>query len=295
MAAPTPVTDGERVYALFASGDLAALDAEGNLVWYRALARDYPTVGNNVGMAASPIVWQELLIVPMENPGESFVAGLDKLTGQNRWKVARERGLNWVTPILFQRGGRTELLLQCSSSITAHNPQTGEKGWCCDCGELANIPTPTTDGRLVLLPGSGPGLRALRPSEDNANPEVVWQAKKLNHGYASPVYYREHVYNVTGANIATCVNVADGKLVWQSQRLQGPFSASPVVADGKMYVVNEEGVTTVLQLGAKPTVLAVNALNEPMLATPALAGGTIFLRSNAHLFCIAEKKETNGK
>jgi outer membrane protein assembly factor BamB len=295
MAAPTPVSDGERVYALFATGDVVALDAKGNLLWYRALARDYPTLGNNVGLAASPILWKDVLILPMDNPGESFVAGLDKWTGRNRWKVPRERGLNWVSPLLIHQAGRTELLLQGSASITAYNPQTGDKGWSCDFEGLSNIPTPATDGRLLLLPGSGPWFVALRPSEEKARPELVWKAKKLNHGFTSPVYYRNRVYNVTSANLVSCVNINDGNLVWQSQRLQGPFSASPVVADGKMYLVSEEGVTTVLQLGDKPTVLATNALKEPMLATPALAGGAIFLRSNAHLYCIAEKNKTQGK
>jgi outer membrane protein assembly factor BamB len=295
MAAPTPVSDGERVYALFATGDLGALDAQGNLLWYRALGRDYPTLGNNVGMAASPILWKDTLILPMDNPGESFAAGLDKFTGRNRWKVERDRGLNWVTPLLFQRGDRTEMLLPFANAATAYNPQTGEKLWSYETDGLSGIATPTTDGRLLLLPGSGAWLLALRPSEEEGKPELVWKSNKFNHGYASPVSYRDRVYNVTGANMVSCANGNDGTLVWQSRRLQGPFSASPVVADGKLYLVNEEGLTTVLQLGTKPLVLATNALNEPMLATPALAGGAIFLRSNAHLFCIAEKTATEGK
>jgi outer membrane protein assembly factor BamB len=294
MAAPTPVSDGERVYALFATGDLAALNAHGDLLWYRALGRDYPTMGNNVGLAASPVLWKDTLILPMDNPGESFIAGLDKFTGLNRWKEKRERGLNWVTPLLFPRADRTEVLVLHSSAVAAYRPETGEKAWSYKAEGLSNIPTPTTDGRLLLVPG-GPQLLALRASEEKAEPELVWKSNKLNHGFASPVCYQDRVYNVNSANVVNCVAITDGSLIWQSQRLHGPFSASPVVGDDKMYLVSEDGVTTVLQLGTKPAVLAANALNEPMLATPALAGGAIYLRSNAYLYCIGGKMKSEEK
>jgi outer membrane protein assembly factor BamB len=161
--------------------------------------------------------------------------------------------------------------------------------WTYEHEGLSSIPSPVTDGRLLLVSGSGSPFLALRPSEEKAKPELVWTSNKLNAGYATPVAYRYRVYNVNSANVVNCVYLHDGKLVWQSARLKGPFVASPVVADGKMYLVSEDGITTVLQLGTTPRVLATNALDEPMLATPAIAGGALFLRSNAHLYCIGSK------
>src|SRR5205085_8282456 len=111
MAAPTPVTDGERLYALFATHDLVALDRNGGLLWFRSLTGDYPTVGNNVGMASSPVLWKDLLIVAVENPGESFGVAIDKRTGKNRWRVPRPRDIHGVTPLVIGNGGRAEAVV----------------------------------------------------------------------------------------------------------------------------------------------------------------------------------------
>jgi outer membrane protein assembly factor BamB len=288
MAAPTPVSDGERLFALFATGDLAALDLDGNLLWYRSLAQDYPTIGNNVGMAASPILCQGVLIVPLECPGESFVAGIDKATGRNRWKVERRRDLNWVTPFLFHNGDRDDVLIQSANEITAYDPQTGVKRWNFEQTGLSNIPSPMTDGRLLLIPASDQFL-ALRPGTDGSKPTVVWRSSKLKAPFASPVVYQDRVYAVNGAEVVNCVDAIEGKLVWQSKRLSGPFSASPVAADGKLYLVSEKGTTTVLDITSEPRVLATNRLEETFLASPAIAGGALYLRSDARLYCIGEK------
>ena len=125
MAAPTPATDGQRLYALFATCDLVCLDLDGNLVWLRALGRDYPTVTNQVGMAASPVLAGNTLVVQLENAGESFAAGIDKLTGKNRWKIERSRDINWVTPLALTNGKRTEVVLQ--SGAGTDGPQPGNR------------------------------------------------------------------------------------------------------------------------------------------------------------------------
>lgn len=292
MAAPTPATDGQRVYALFATADLACLDADGNLVWYRSLAGDYPTIGNNVGMAASPILWKDLLLLPMENTGESFVAGIDKLTGKNRWKNDRARDINWATPQLFQHDGKTEVLFQSSKELTACDPETGARIWSYSSGGLGNVPTPLVAHGLVLAPLSQGGLLALRPEADKPSPRVVWQEKKLNSGYTTSLAYKDRVYTINGAGVLVCADLATGKVLWQ-QRLKGdaPYSASPVAGADKLYLVNDAGTTTVVQAGAEPKVLGANALGETILATPTLADGAIFLRSDQHLYCIAEQRK----
>jgi outer membrane protein assembly factor BamB len=288
MAAPTPVTDGERVYALFATGDLACLDKEGDLLWYRALERDYPTVGNNVGMAASPTLWKDVLLLPMENAGESFVAGLDKHTGRNRWKSERSRDINWVSPLLVRRGDQAEVVFQSASELTAYDPETGQRRWSYKARGLNTIPSPAATDDLILTAG-GKGLLALKPGAGDKPTEVAWQSSKLQAGAASPLVYRGRVYTVTQQGILNCADVANGKVLW-TERLDGAFWASPVAGDGKVYLVNEQGATFVVQASDAPRILGKNALEETILGTPAIAGGAIFLRSDQYLYCIAEKK-----
>lgn len=289
VAAPTPVTDGDHVFALFSSCDLAALDSAGSLLWYRALARDYPTVGNHVGMAASPILAQDLLLLAMENAGESFAVAVDLRTGQNRWKIDRQRDINWVTPLLVGNGAGAEVLFQSANEISAYEARTGEKRWTYASTGLATIASPVAGKDLVFVPASGQVL-ALRPKAEPVTPELAWRSNKLKTSFASPLYYQGRVYTVgSPVGIVTCVAADDGKLLWQTDRLKGAHSASPVAAEGRIYLVNEEGTATVIQTGEKPEILGTSALGETILATPAIAAGAIFLRSDQHLFCIAAK------
>jgi outer membrane protein assembly factor BamB len=281
MAAPTPVTDGRRVFALFATCDLVALDADGNLLWYRALRKDYPTVSNNVGMASSPILYRDVLLIQMENVGESFAVGIDVQSGQNRWKVERSPRINWVTPLVLANGKEVDALFQSSHELTAYDPLTGRKRWSFESDGLATTPSPVPAGDMVLVPGAE--LLALRPGA--SQPEVRWRSVRLRPGTASPLFYRERVYALNSAGVLNCADAASGDLLWQ-ERLKGPFSASPVAADGKIFAVNEAGTAFVVQAGDAPKVLGVNPMNETILATPAIADRAVFLRSDQHLYCI---------
>jgi outer membrane protein assembly factor BamB len=285
-AAPTPTADEDRVFALFASGDLVALSADGDLLWYRALARDYPRIANQVGMAASPVVCDDVVLVPMENADDSFAAGLYKLTGRNRWKVPRPRDINWVTPRLVDPGGHTQALFLSANELTAYDPATGRECWRYREEGLSpnpSVPTPAVDGGLIVT-GNGVALRL----RDREAPAPAWKSNKLRPAYASPLFYRGRLYAVsnTGTRL-DCFDTESGKALW-SERVRGPFSASPVAADGKVYLVNEEGVTTVIEVGDRPRVLATNPLGEGVLATPAMSGKALFLRSDQHLYCIGE-------
>jgi outer membrane protein assembly factor BamB len=285
MAAPTPVTDGLNVYTLFATGDLAAFNRDGDLLWYRALERDYPDISNQVGLAASPVLAGETLLLPLENAGDSFALALDAKTGRNRWKVPRTRDINWVTPTVMRFRGKTAALFQTASEITAYDVDNGEALWSYRGSNLGQIPSPLVVDDLIFILGS-PSL-ALRVSE-GGKPEVVWQSNKLHAAYASPVVYKGRIYGMTDIGVA-CLDVATGEQLWK-ERLGNGFSASPVIADGKLYVAKEEGDTSVVQLGDEPKILANNSLQEPLLATPAISNGAIYLRTETHLYCIAAKK-----
>ena len=296
MAAATPATDGRAVYALFATGDLAALDRAGNLLWYRSLVSDYPNITNQVGMAASPVLAGDTLLLPLENAGDSFAFGLDRKTGKNRWKVKRSRDINWVTPLVLRGGGKPAALFQSQTEATAYDVATGKVRWRYRGTSLGTIVSPAQGEGLVFVPGGG-GVLALRPGRGQA--EVVWKTNRLRAGYASPVYHKGRLYGLGGYDLtAECVNAADGEPVWR-QRIKGPFSASPVIGAGRLYLVNEVGEATVFALGDTPKVLARNKLyakppsdeGERILATPALAGGCVYLRSDRRLFCIGANKE----
>jgi outer membrane protein assembly factor BamB len=282
MAAPTAAADSDAVFALFGTGDLAGLDRDGNLLWYRALARDYPQITNQLGMAASPVLAGNVLLVAVETPGESFAAGLDKGTGTNLWKVPRPRDSNWVTPLVLR--GRKEAVFLSADLVTAYDVATGRECWTYSAPGLSPTPSVPSAVQADDLIVTGNGV-ALRPGK--AEPAPVWKSNKLRPAYATPLFHGGRLYVVSNSGtVLDCFDPKNGKLVWQ-QRLKGPFSASPVAAQDKVYLVNEEGLTTILEAGPRPHVLATNPLGEQVLATPALAGDALFLRSDRHLFCIA--------
>jgi len=287
MAAPTPVTDGKNVYALFATTDVAALDGDGNLLWYRSLVSDYPTVSNQVGMAASPMLVGDAVVIPMENVGESFVLALDKKTGENKWKVDRQRAINWVTPLTMTSASKPALLLQSATDLGAYDPETGKSRWVFATHDASTISSAVTGDGMVFIPGKE--FCAIKPGEDGVTPELLWKSGKFSLDYASPVYHKGKLYLLRKNNVA-CVNAQTGEELWK-ERVDGPLSATPVLADGKLYMVNEKGTTKVIQLGDEPKVLATNKIDDTILATPAISGGAIYLRSDKYLYCIGEKKK----
>jgi outer membrane protein assembly factor BamB len=292
MAAPTPATDGERIIALFATWDLACFDRAGNLLWYRALTRDYPTVSNNVGAAASPVLWKDSVFLPVENAGESFLLAVDADTGRNRWKVPRPRGINWTTPVVAELNGRAELLLHSpDAGLTAFDPKTGSKRWSIKGKHMGEVPTAVVGDGLVFVPGSP--FEAVKPGVSQEKPKQVWKSSRLPTGFASPLYDQGRVYAVDGKAVVNCVDAVSGKHLW-SERLEGSVHASPLLAGGKIYVVNSEGTTFVLDPNAPARLVAENTLPlKDVLASPAAANGAIYLRSDSAMYCIGGNKRTN--
>jgi outer membrane protein assembly factor BamB len=288
MAAPTPVTDGASVYALFATGDVVCYSKDGDLRWYRSLVGDYPTVGNNVGMAASPVLHGDVFIVCMENVGESFAAGIDRRTGENRWRIDRPRGINWVTPLLIDNRGQAEVLMQGPAELTAYDPATGHKRWSLTGHGLNTIPSPTIDGGILFVPGDK--FLAVRPGSATAAPEVLWQSVKLRPGYSSPLVANGRVYTLQHGGILTAADAKTGNVAW-TYRLEGQYAASPLWAEGRLYVVSEEGAATVLRdAGADCEPVGSGSLKDKILASPVAAGDALFLRSDNHLYCIGARR-----
>ncbi len=289
MAAPTPVADDSAVYALFATGDILACDHDGAVLWVRSLTGDYPTISNQVGMASSPVLHNGKLIVPMDNAGESFLAALDTKTGKNLWKTERPRDINWVTPVVRELSSRdAEVLYQGAKETVAYDAADGKKKWSHKVG--SSSPTPTlADG--VLLSSSG-GLSLFKPVENKL--EEVWKSPKYQTGYSSALYYDGKIYAaIPGTGTVYCVDAKTGKAVWDEKvpgKGKQTFSASPVAGDGKVYVLTESGTVAVFKAGGtEAQLLGVSEVGEELLATPAISGGAVFVRSDKSLICIGAK------
>lgn len=290
VAAPTPASDGQFIYAFYSSNDLACLDLDGNLQWYRGLAYDYPDAGNDVGMSSSPVFSAGAVIVQSEGQGDSFVAAIDRKTGETRWRIDRSRVRgSWCSPSIVPAGhGQGELLLlQDPEGCSAHDPATGLKLWSYD-NECAGIASPLGAADAVYVPSKG--LTALKRRPASSEAEVLWQSNKLAVGNNSPVVHNGKVLALNHAGAITCGSAQTGEVQWRL-RVPGPFWATPVVAGGHLYCVNQEGLTSVVQLdGARPEIVAKNPLGEQVYASPAVSDHAIYLRSDRHLWKIAEKK-----
>ncbi|QDT43898.1 outer membrane biogenesis protein BamB [Gimesia alba] len=288
VATPTPASDGKRIFATFSSNDVVCLDLDGNLLWIRGLSHDFPNASNSLGMASSPVVVGETLIVPVENDDDSFTTGLDVKTGIARWKIKRPRVANWTSPAILKAAGdgETLVLLQSNDGVDAIYPETGETAWKYEEG-AGRIPSTTVGDNVLYVPSKG--LTALAPGSSSEPPKVLWSEQKLSPSTASPLFYQKRVYTVNRAGVLTCANPENGDVVWRL-RLKGPFSATPIAAANHLYLVSEKGLLQVVQLGEEKGELTGEIdLKETILATPAIADNSLFLRSDKHLWKISSK------
>jgi outer membrane protein assembly factor BamB len=282
-AAPTPASDGQRIFAFYSSNDLVCLDLDGNLLWYRGLGHDYPKAGNDVGMSSSPVVVGATVVVQVESQGDSFAAGIDVETGETRWRIPRPNAANWASPGALQtKDGRGLVLLTSGKGLTAHDPITGEQKWSYGVG-CAGISSVTTKGSRIYLPANG--LTVL-DSEGSA-PSVAWESNKVAPGNASPVVDGEKVYGLSGS-VLSCGSDKDGEPLW-NKRLKGGFWATPVVAGGHIFCPNQEGQCFVISVENEGEVVATNEIGESVLGSPAVANDALYIRGEKHLIKVANQ------
>jgi outer membrane protein assembly factor BamB len=290
LATPTPVTDGRYVFAWFGTGQLAALDVDGRLAWTRHLGKDYAPFDINWGHGSSPVLYRDLLILLCDHQSKSYLLALDARSGAERWKTDRGAGrVSFSTPLVVTGAGGDELIVNSSERVDAYDPATGRLLWYADAQRQSPIPSAVFHGGVIYMTR---GYRnspyfALRPGGrgDVSASHVVWRAPGGGSYVPSLVYYDGLLYLTNDVGVLTCADAKTGKRVWQA-RLDGVFFASPVAADGKVYFVSQTGETVVVKAGRKPEILARNDLGERLVASPAIAGGRIFLRSDARLFAI---------
>ncbi len=289
IAAPTPVTDGRLLFAIFSSNDLFCLDLDGNLQWLRGMTLDYPNARNSLGMASSLVLAGGVLVAQVENDSESFTAGLDKQTGVNLWRVDRPKAANWTTATVQKIGSGAEmLLLQSGGGIHAVNPKNGEVVWHYADG-ASTIPSSALAGGVLYVPSHG--LTALELADDGRSFKQKWRSSRLRPGTASPLVHRDRVYSLNNAGVLTCGDTDSGKRLWQL-RLDGPFGGSPVVADNHLYAFNEEGKAQVVDLSAPEGRIAGEMdLGEMIQCSPAVSNGALYVRSNGRIWKIARKTQ----
>jgi hypothetical protein len=296
MASPSPITDGEHIYAFFGSGDVFCLDFDGRLVWQRSLSAEYGVFENRFAASSSPLLFEDTVIVQCDHYGASYAIAIDKHTGANRWKTDRpDVWLSWSSPVCAAVSGTTafELILCSSEKIDALDPHSGEQLWTLRGMARECIPTPVV-GRGLIYAVSGPHAAsyAVRPGGrgDVTDSHVVWTSTRGNPYVPSAILVGDYYYLADDHGIGTCLDANTGQPVWR-KRFGGDFTASPVSADGRIYFTNEAGSTLVIQADTNQyKELARNAIDQPVFASPAISAGRLFIRSASHLWCFGGEK-----
>ena len=283
VAAPTPASDGERIFAFYSTNDVVCLDLDGNLLWYRGLTYDYPNASNSLGMSSSPVVVGKTLVCMVESDADSFSTGLDTETGETLWKIDRPRKANWTSPVvLTDETGDAHVLLQSSAGVVAVDPATGEVVWTYADG-ASTIPSSVVAGETVYVPSNG--ITAIRPGKSNpAVPDVLWNEGGLRPGTSSPIVKGDRLFVVNGAGVLTAADAKTGERGWQL-RLRGKFSGSPVIAGNQLYIVTEKGQLLVVELGEDAgEIVSTHEFGDTVLSTPAVVDGALYVRGEGHLW-----------
>jgi outer membrane protein assembly factor BamB len=301
MSSPSPVTDGSGVWVMTGTGILKAFDFSGKELWARDIQKDYGRFGLNWGYASSPLLHEDALYVQvlhgMHTDDPSYVLRIDKKTGKTLWRVERptnaerESPDSYTTPTLIRNGKTLELIVSGGDYVTGHDLATGKELW---RGGGFNpdknpfnrvIASPVAHNDLVYVPTRVRPLQAFR-----SGARLAFQFQD-GPDVPTPVTDGKYLYSINDRGIAYCLDAKSGAQIYGGQRLKpGTYSASPVLADGKIYITNEEGLTSVIKAGPQFEILSENALNDYCLSSPAISDGQIFLRTTGHLYCIGARR-----
>lgn len=287
--APTPVTDGERVYVVFGSSILAAVDLDGKLVWHKEIP-DWQSF--DVAIASSPILYRrQLLLLADRNGKKSTLTAYDPKTGDVSWEKKRPEGaFTHTTPIIVDNAGKAQLLVTASNELQALDPANGDKLWWCKTP--GDVTSPAFARGLVFTDSGrgGPGILVDASGQgDVSATHVKWKIDQIPEGLSSPAIVGDYLYRLHNPGVLKCVSLMTGKDAY-SERLNGvSVASSPIVTqDGRVYLASA-GKTFVVQSGPKFKLLATNDLGEPNSSSAATSNNRLFLKGNKHLFCIGEE------
>ena len=308
MSSPSPVTDGERVWVMTGTGILTAFDVDGDPLWRRDIQASYGRFGLNWGYASSPLLHEDALYVQvlhgMRTDDPSYLLRIDAASGETMWRVERptqarrESPDSYSTPALLRYGGVTEVVVTGGDAVTGHDPETGAELWRADGlnpqreGNYRIVASPVVHDGVIYAPTRIRPMLALRPGGrgDVLQTHVLWRTDD-GPDVPTPVSDGEYVYVVNDRGIVFVMDAKTGAPVYGPRRLRrGTYSASPVLADGKIYVTNEDGVTSVFRAGPEFELMAENDFDDYCLSSPAVSDGQIFIRTTGHLYAIGERR-----
>jgi outer membrane protein assembly factor BamB len=303
-ASETPVTDGERVYAYFGNLGLFVFDIDGKPVWSQPWGPFRTRYG--WGTAASPVLYQERVYVVNDNDDRSFLVALDKRSGKQIWRVERDEASNWSTPFIWENERRTEIITSGTRKVRAYDLD-GKVLW--ELGGMSSvvIPTPFAQHGLLFLASGyvGDNVRpvfAVRPSakgdislkeSETSNEYIAWYQRQAGPYNPSPLVYGDFYYTLLDRGMMTCHEARTGREIYGKQRIDPEttaFTASPWAYNGKIFALSEDGDTFVIQAGAEFKVLRKNPLDELCMATPAIARGSLIIRTASKLYRIAKSE-----
>ena len=310
-ASGTPATDGKQVYVTFmrAEGDeviapnvgserlitpgkiiVAAYDLDGNEKWKTNVGDFLSAHGFNT----CPVLFEDLVILNGDHDGDAYLVALDRQSGRQRWRTRREnKTRSYVTPIIREIDGITQMILSGSLCIASYDPRNGKRHWIVDGPTEQFVASMVYDGKYVFATGGYPERHtlAIRPGGKGnvTDTHIAWRTTRGAAYVPSPIISGRYLLMVADSGIASCFEARTGKRHWM-ERLPGGHSPSPVSADGLVYFVSDRGVTTIIRPSETFAVIAKNELGEPVSASPAISQGQIFLRTHQHLYCIGSKK-----
>ncbi len=295
-AAPTPAVDAERIYAFFETGNLAALNHDGKIVWSRSLPDDYGKFLGNHGLGSSVALSGELVFVLVDHDGPSYLLAVEKATGKTAWKVDRPQNVSWSSPIV----AGAQVLISSSGTCEAFDVGTGASVWSVAGISGNTVPSPTVSAELVFVGSSevGSNLAIRRGGQgDVTESHIAWRSREATATFSSPLVYQGQVYLVNRAGVAFSLDEQTGKTLW-TRRLGGPCWASPLGGCGRIYFFEKSGATTVVAAGPVLKVLAENALpTDDRVYGVAAVEDRIVIRSGNKLTCVQEtpgdKSSTN--
>lgn len=292
LATPSPVTDGERVYAWFGTGQIVALDAGGKQLWTRHLGKEQSPFEINWGHASSPLLYDDVVLLLCLHEQASYLLALDKRTGKDKWKVDWPAGvISYSTPIVAAGPNGPELIVNTSRGVEALDPATGERRWQIDEANRFPIPVAIPHGDMIYMSRgyrSSPYLAIkLGGRGDVSSSHVQWRVPTGGPYVPSLLLYQDLLYMAGELGIVSAIDAANGERIWQ-ERIGGLFTASPVAGDGKVYLLSESGETVVIQAGRTPRVLARNQLEGHFVASPAIAGGRLVLRADDSVVAVGK-------
>ena len=295
-ATPTPIVEPGRVYCDFGTYNTVCTNSDtGEILWKRRLP-----VEHQVGPGSSPVLFDDLLVLVRDGCDVQYVIALDKRTGKTIWKTDRptidldnEFKKAFSTPLLVEHNGHRQMIVPGAKWVVSYDPATGKPIWRVNYVKgYSNIVRPVFGHGIVYVCTNGPGrqLWAIRVDGlgDITDTHVVWKVKRQMPNKASPLLVGNQIYAVTDNGIVTCLDALTGQILW-THRIGGNYAASPVYADGHIYVFSEEGKTSVFRPGKQHVALAENHIQGLLVASPAVAGKAIFLRTNTHLYRIEKR------